>query len=72
MTSEEASQQAKINALRSLQAAGLFDAKTDNPQNLNLVPPQETMQANPSNLVNAMQGTDREQQLKDLFNAAKQ
>lgn len=71
MTPEEASQQAKINALRSLQAAGLFDAKTDNPQNLNLTLPQETMQANPSNLVNAIQGTDREQQLKDLLNQAK-
>lgn len=78
MTPEEQAKQAKINALRNLQTSGLFDAKTDNPQGLNLAAPspspnpEDTMQQNPTNLINAMQGKSREQQLQDLLNAAKQ
>jgi hypothetical protein len=79
MTPEEETQQAKINALNTLKQAGLFDSATDNPQNLNLATPSPTpvnnpaatMQQNPTNLVNALQGTSREQQLQDLLKQAK-
>ena len=82
MTPEEEAQQAKVNALNTLKQAGLFDSATDNPQGLNLATPtpspsptpnpEATMQQNPQNLVNALKGTSREQQLQDLLNAAKQ
>lgn len=72
--------EAKLAALRRLREGGFYEPELDNPEGLNLdeasptpaANPQQTMQANPQPLEDALKRKRQDQIIQDLLDKAKQ
>lgn len=70
---DDEKRKAKIEALRQLRDSGFYEPETDNPEGLNLDEnPENTMQADPTNLLHALKQKSRKDQLDELLRQAKQ
>lgn len=54
-------------AIRNLQAQDFYEPEMDNPQGIPLEDESQTMQADPTNIRRALQGSRREELMKKLF-----